>query len=47
MYGGYAFGVHHDFKMNKFAAYFAMMRDPVDRALSDYYYWRSNPSDRY
>eukprot|EP01102_Stenamoeba_stenopodia_P022934 TRINITY_DN9744_c0_g1_i2.p1 TRINITY_DN9744_c0_g1~~TRINITY_DN9744_c0_g1_i2.p1 ORF type:complete len:228 (+),score=54.46 TRINITY_DN9744_c0_g1_i2:135-818(+) len=46
MYGGYGFGVHHDFKINKSAAYFAMMRDPIDRALSDYYYWRSNPSDR-
>jgi Sulfotransferase family len=39
--GHYFYGIHHLF--NKRATYFTMLRDPIDRVISSYYYLRNTP----
>ena len=44
IHGHFSYGIHEKMNLNSIPRYFSMLRDPVDRIISHYFYVKSSPT---
>ena len=44
LHGHFSYGIHEKMKLSSIPRYFSMLRDPVDRIISHYFYVKSSPT---